>query len=337
MMERVKVDDCQKLQIHICVLGYYPEGESILIVLYDEAKNEPIQTILTDSYEKGGVNLLDRTFSAYNLDVKKLDYVIWTHPDHDHSVGFAHIVKKYVSKKTTFIMPEGLNIWETLGNWDTFMSWWAIAKNKVIGKKNIERVNSSNRRTYPLMYSISLFDGMSESNIVFSLEILTPFADQIFRHFEHNKTHKGNHMSISFVVRLGDLGFYFGGDVENMAIKNIDTDKLSNLYFVKVPHHASNTSGELPAILHKIKPDGEKPKILSVSTGFHIGKSDLPMQVVLDQYKNCSFKILVTEDCTHQQGYGIWDCRFNLMSSNPWIMKSSGDSTVYYECTRDPI
>lgn len=327
-MDRVKIEDCYSLQLHIHVLGCYPEGESILVVLFDNRSKTPLQTLLIDCYEKNGANLLNNTLKEYGLKSKKLDYIIWTHPDHDHSVGFDYILKEYVSRETKIILPEGLNFWEVVGSWDMLKSWFAITKNKMTGKNNVERVNTSIHRIHPLIYGTSFYDGTND-DLNLSFEILTPFATQNFRHLEYNRTHKGNHLSISFVLRLGDLGFYFGGDTENMAIKDINKDRLTNLYFVKIPHHSSKTSDELPAILNKIMPDGEEPEIISVSTGYHKGKSNLPNYKILDLYKACSSKILLTEDKNHHFGYGVWKCSFNRAGSAPWSFQPSGDSIEY--------
>ena len=327
-MENIQVKDIWKLQLHIHVLGYYPEGESILIVLYDNSTQKLLKSILVDCYESNNINRVDKILNQYGIQNKKLDYVIWTHPDRDHSVGYANIVSNYSSKNTLYILPEGLTFWEVINDWDKFKSWIAITKNKMIGKCNVERVNTSNRRSYPLEYSTTYYDGVNK-DVDFTIEILTPFASQVFRHVEYNKTHKGNHMSISLVIRLARLGFYFGGDTENMAIRKIDANKFEDLFFVKIPHHGSNTSDQLPVILNNLHND-EGLFIISVSTGYHKGNSDLPLNTVLDLYKSCSSSILKTEDDSHRNGFGIWSCKYDRTSSYPWIFQEEGDVMVYY-------
>ncbi len=324
----VKVSDCWKLQLHIYVLGYYPEGECILIVLYDKVAQESLKSILVDCYESNGQNKMGAIFQKYGLDKRKLDYVIWTHPDRDHSVGFSKIVSQYSSEKTLYLLPDGLTFREVFTDWEKIKSWASIAWNKTIGKKNVERVNASNHRRSPIAYDSVFFDGIND-DVAFSIEILTPFANQTFGHLEFDKTHKGNHMSISFVLRLGDLGFYFGGDTENMAITKIDINMLRGLFFVKIPHHGSDTSDKLPDILTKIDVDNKKD-ILAVTTGYHIGQSNLPMSSVLDKYKNCSWKILKTEDDYHSQQYGIWGCVLDRTSKSLWNLNKVGDAEEYY-------
>ena len=327
-MDNIQVKNIWRLQIHIHVLGCYPEGESILIVLYDNSDKIPLKSILVDCYELNNQNRIETALKSYDLQDKKLDYVIWTHPDRDHSVGFSNIVANYSSSKTLYLLPEGLSVWEVINDWEKFKSWVAISKSKITGKLNVERVNTSNRRTYPIQYGTTYYDGVND-DVNFSIEILTPFASHVFRHFEHNKTHKGNHMSISFTVRLGHLGFYFGGDAENMAIKEIDSNRLEDLYFVKIPHHGSYTSDLLPSKLNS-QQDDKEPIIISITTGYHKGGSDLPLTNVLNQYKTKSSMILKTEDDNHQSCYGIWSCVFNRVLCQPWSFTHEGDSTVFY-------
>ena len=137
-------------------------------------------------------------------------------------------------------------------------------------------------------------------------------------------------MSISFTIRFGDLGFFFGGDAENMAIREIDPDRLEDLCFVKIPHHGSDTSDILPTKINSHQNEDE-PFMISVTTGYHKGNSDLPLTNVLDLYKDKSFIILKTEDNNQQWYYGVWSCEFNRTSSQPWSFSSEGDVSVYYK------
>lgn len=314
--------------MHIHVLGYYPEGESILIVLYDDSTQLPLKSILVDSYEVNNHNKIEMVLKRYDLQNRKLDYVIWTHPDRDHSIGFSNIVANYSSNNTLYLLPDGLSVWGVINDWEKFKSWAAITRSKIARKFNVERVNTSNRRTFPIHYGTVYYDGIYDVN--FSIEILTPFAGQVFRHLEYNKTHKGNHMSISFTIRFGNLGFYFGGDTENMTIEEIDSSRLEDLYFVKIPHHGSDSSDLLPSKLNN-QQNEKGPLIVSVTTGYHKGSSDLPLTSVLDLYKSKSSLILRTDNDNHQNSYGIWSCEFNRDSCKPWSCHCVGDSSIYYQ------
>ena len=144
--------------------------------------------------------------------------IIWTHPDNDHSKGLEKIISKYANTKTIIVTPDGMNIW-TMIRANTFTTYlmvlYYVRKNRLL----IEHVNNSNHRKSPDEYlPLYISDGVLD-DLHFSVEILTPHADSIIKKTEINKTFKNNDISISFVVHFGMMNFYFGGDVENDAIK----------------------------------------------------------------------------------------------------------------------
>lgn len=326
-MESIVVKDNRELQLHVYVLGYYPEGESILIVLWDNSTKQPLKSILTDCYEQNGVNKIYDKLNLYGLKTKKLDYVVWTHPDKDHSVGFSSIVKDYSTRETLFLIPDGWFAFRNFLDKEKRKSWMFLVKQRMANNRTIETINVSNRRKHPLEYTTLYCDGYSD-DFEFGVEILTPFADQVSRHVFINKTREENDISISFIIKFGKVGFYFGGDSENDAIKRIIEDKFKNVIFVKIPHHGSNSSDALPEILERIHKD-DLEQIISVSTGFHIGNNSLPLIEVLDYYKKISSDVLVTEDTVHTNRYGLWCCKFNRKSSKPIELNADGDAIKY--------
>ena len=289
-------------------------GESILIVLWDDDAHTTLKSILIDCFELEGKNELEGIFKFYGIDKRKLNVIVWTHPDLDHSVGFDNIVKKYTSAETLFLLPEGLSpFYKEFRHKSILKSWIAIAKNSWLKRKlNVERVNVSNRREFPMLYESTYYEDGIGDGLKFSLEMLTPFAGQVFKHFDHNKTRKGNQISISFLVRFGDVSFFFGGDVENEAIDMINQDKLQNIVFVKIPHHGSPSSTSLPSILVKLKDKSLIPEITAVSSGYHRKGIDYPNDDVLLMYKSISSRVFLTERGDISYKYGIVHCPFNL-------------------------
>lgn len=318
--EHVHIGDCRQLQLHVYVAGYQPMGESILVVLWDEEAHITLKTILIDCYELAGKNQLEGILKRYGIDKRKLNVIVWTHPDLDHSVGFAGIVNNYTSDRTLFLLPEGASpFYKAFRHKSLLQSWLAIAKNGWLMKKlNVERINASNRREYPTSYEPTYYEDGYGDGIKFSIEMLTPFAGQVFKHLDHNKTRKGNHISISFLVRLGDISFFFGGDVENEALNMINKDKLQNVVFVKIPHHSSPFSDSLPYALERLKDEDLIPDITSVSSGYHRNKEDYPDDTVLALYKNISSRVLLTERGDLSYKYGIVCCPFDI---NPFAEK----------------
>lgn len=84
----------------INVIGYRTRGESIVFFL--KTDDEVAYAGLVDCYELESVNMAANLLSETGADY--LDFVCWTHPHEDHSVGLAEIIRKYCSEKTAFWM-----------------------------------------------------------------------------------------------------------------------------------------------------------------------------------------------------------------------------------------
>ena len=210
-----------------------------------------------------------------------------------------------------------------------FKSWISFTIRQLKGT-DVERVNSSNKRKYPTIYGGTKYSDGVNDDIEFNFEILTPFANQVFRKFEINKNHKRNDISISLMIRFGNQNFYFGGDSENAAIDMIEQQKLHNIIFIKIPHHASTTSTHLPLKLYDIKNGGMMGEAISISTSFKRGRSNLPDNRVLDMYKPFSSKILLTEKLPHKDNYGIWKFVYNIKPLQIINPEPYGDASSYF-------
>ena len=308
MTQHIYVDDTSKLQLHIYVLGYYPMGESILIIVYDNASHKTYKSILIDSFEVNGINYMDGILNQYNINKTKLDIIVWTHPDKDHSLGFSGIIKNYSSKNTLYLLPDGVSRFILTSCKFEFLKTFI----RICSKKNIERVNSSNMRKYPTMYGATKFHDGYNDDIEFDIEILTPFASQTFSKLEVNKTHKANDLSISLMVRFGGQNFYFGGDVEDPAIKMIDKERMNNILFVKIPHHGSQTSEYLPILLQPFNNESISKTLTSVTSDFVLNRIKLPNASVINKYIQISNKVLSTSNDSHTNKYGIWELKYNI-------------------------
>jgi len=328
MTTTIGLDDNYKLQLHIYVTGYYPMGESILVIVYERDRKKVHKSILIDCFEQNETNHLHRILDSYGINggENSLDFVIWTHPDKDHSIGFDSIVKKYSAKKTLFILPEGLT--RDLVCSDSAKDSFEIISNQSSGIcYNVERVNVSNQRQHPLVYGKTIFTDLYTDPISFEIEILTPFSGKVFRKMECCEGFCPNDISISLLVKFGQLNFYFGGDSENYNISMIEELKLQNLDFIKIPHHASSSSDQLIRKINK----GFKIERLatSVSTSFAHGKSRLPEMAVLRQYNKYSDRIFLTENNHHENNYGIWKFVYNILEQQLYLPESFGDATQW--------
>lgn len=120
--------DLKELEAYIYTVGYMPMGESSLVVIRNRKSEKNILSILFDSFEKNGKNLMFDFLDKFDVKRYKLDCIVWTHPDLDHSVGFNKIIKDYTSADTVFILPEGMsNLWFAKRIW----------KNRKFGLKKV--------------------------------------------------------------------------------------------------------------------------------------------------------------------------------------------------------
>lgn len=330
-MDYVDVKNIKEIELHIYVLGYYPIGESVFAVVWDKAEKRVLKSVLFDCYEQEGINRIYSVLDKYGLRDNKLDFVVWTHPDEDHSVGFEQLLKDYTAPRTIALLPEGV----TKKVFD--LSWFGIKRYFTVRRKNnlfrhliVERVSCSNNRTYPDDYGATRYkDGLGD-DLRFSLEIATPFSYQVFQKTEVNKTFIKNDLSLSVLLRFGDHSFFFGGDAMNQSLAEVEPSKWSDVVFVKIPHHASKSSNKLPKILEDNIDFKRFGRVTAISTSFEKGTSHLPEKEVLEKYKTVSDSILLTQDDIHTNNYGIWDCKYSV---KPFFRLSSqpiGDSSEWY-------
>ena len=331
-IDYVDVKNITELELHIYVLGCYPIGESILSVVWDKAEKRVLKSILFDCYEQDGINQMLPVLDKYGLKTRKLDFVIWTHPDEDHSVGFEQILKEYTSNKTIALLPEGVTkkIFD-LSLFGIKRLFKVLRKDNLFKKLVVERVSCSKNRTYPDEYGATKYIDGVRDNLRFGLEVYTPFSHQVFQKTEINKSFIKNDLSLSVLLRFDDYGFFFGGDAENQSIKEVEPSSWENVVFVKIPHHGSKSSNKLPEILEENVDWDRTGRITAVSTSFVQGCSFLPEKTVLEKYKVISDNVLLTENDTHREKYGIWYCNYAI---RPFIVREplpTADASVWYK------
>lgn len=326
----ILVKDNSKLELHVYVLGYYPMGESILILIWDDESKKAIRTILIDCYENASRNVMIKILKNYQVDNYKIDYIIWTHPDYDHSVGFSIIMESFASSNTKCFLPEGFSKMRVLRkNKEVIKSWYGISRIFSRKKYHIEHVSNSTERAYPTSYAFTTFrDGYSD-DINFSIEILSPNSGVVCRKTLINKSYKDNDISISCLIRFGLCNLYFGGDAENQAIRLIEPECFKDLDFIKIPHHASETSNILPQIIEDINALSDERKLIAVTTSFKSNDIQLPRTDVLNLYRKCSSYILTTEDEQHAASYGAW--KFSYYARSLKSMDKFGDASIWFQ------
>lgn len=329
----IQIEDCSKVELHIHVLGYFPQGESILIILWDDYDKCVLRSIMVDCYEKSGRNEMNRFLNKYKLDTNKLDYLIWTHPDLDHSLGIPRIVKNYSNQKTKILIPAGFKN-ELFKNRSTnlYKSAFSVLQKSIKDKEGVISVATSGLYSKAPTILDKYQDGINDG-FNFSIEILAPFSEDSFRWTNVMKYFNKNDISIAFNIRFGPYRFFFGGDTMNYAITKIDEDRMIDTMFIKIPHHGSSTSDSLPNCHKNILTNSKKKfkrVVTAVTTMFENHPTHLPDNIVLDKYKCFSRKILHTNVNGNAKQYGICSLIYKYNSRVP-ICSFDGDASVYYE------
>lgn len=363
----------RNLQLRVHVIGYHPQGECILLVIYDNENRSIKYSIVIDSYKKRTEeNQLFTLLEEYGISSENpIDMLIWTHPDRDHSRGIPDIIEKYVCSTTRIIMPDGANKWTIQKKYERKLYQTIInrLKNREL---SFDRVNVHEQRASTMKLVLLKFHDNISEDIYFSIEVLTPFSDDVAKKTEGNGSFLNNDISMSIIIQIGDLQLFFGGDIENNAIERIPLLKMDELSFVKIPHHGSNTSTKLPEHLLEIfypqseveeeennndeydacygddvneeneeemeggiKP--EQPHIISVSTCFRLGKARDPLKDVLELYKPFSKRICLTDhERPRKNHYGVWTFVYNVVDSIcvDDECRCKGDAGVWYKYKR---
>lgn len=218
-----KNDEISQLRVHFIDVG---QGDSILI----EADN---RYMLIDAGERDkGTVVIDY---LENIGVKKLDYVIATHPHSDHIGGLADVIKHFSIGK--IIMPNAVHTSKTYEN-----------LLDIIADKGLKITKAVVGNKYDLADA--------------SFTILAPSGS------EYSSL---NNYSVAIKLQNGNNSFVFTGDAEvqseNEMLKtgiDLDADVL------KLGHHGSSTSNS-DKFLDAVTPD---MAVISVGEGNQYGHPD---------------------------------------------------------------
>ena len=194
-----------------------------------------------------------------SLGIRRLDYVIATHPHEDHIGGMADVLEKFSVGKV--IMPEIPDvILPMTKNFERMLD--------VISQKNITAEYSQTGSNIPLGNGAML-------------QILAPVHDDY-----------SDLNNFSIVCRLvhGEQSFLFTGDIERAAENDIlNSGEYIRSNVLKVGHHGS-TSSSTTAFIEAVSPEYA---VICVGKDNSYGH---PKQAVLDRLTEHGVKILTTMD-----------------------------------------
>ncbi len=230
----------------IFVIGYKNIGESVVVLFRDvnNGTERIIMSMVIDSYEKEGLNLIRKVLSKHHVD--KLDFVCWTHPHCDHSPGIDSLINDMFHENMVIFSPKfyygnlmpNLLKSESSKTPQIFNNIWNLVKNHP-NKQEIWRTISANGDiTNPYPLQLLTEDGVSYKDVC--LYFLTPIGARTDEFATKGKQFgKPNELSVSFIMSVDGYDFFFGGDTENEHAAGINKEIVQGMRWIKVPHHCS--------------------------------------------------------------------------------------------------
>lgn len=260
------------LYIELYLIGYKNIGESVIFIVYCD--NKIVYSGVVDSYEQE----INKTVDILNKkNIKKLDFICWTHPDEDHSIGIDTLLNNYASENTSVFIPECINGEEYDYNHrvkSTFDILDDILKSR---RKSVFKVKSASDYKVLEMFS---FDRGAFGKEEFKIVSIAPNST-ILRKNNFNTTFKKNDYSIGLLITLGKFTMLLSGDIENRTIENMECYYIPDIIdYIKTPHHTSDTSDKLLNYLN------DNSCEIACTTVYRKGKINLPNDHVIDLYKS---------------------------------------------------
>lgn len=262
------------LKFEIDVTGYKNKGESIVFFLIADGKVS--YAGLVDSYEEDGENeavkLLLKTGRPY------FDFVCWTHPHDDHTMGMDRILEQCCSQDTVFWMfpffPRNTDSYSQMVR-HTYKNLFSIIESSKRKKMKIRTAANATRMERCICSCIA---GTGRYN--FEIFSFAPSSEILTANMVKEQEEKGNLYSIGLFINIGAYCIMLAGDVENRTFRVIpDYDLEFPIDYIKIPHHGSSSAEILPDRLAGL---GIKAPNVAVSTVFRM--HHLPERAVLKKY-----------------------------------------------------
>ena len=261
------------LMLETYIVGYKSQGESV--VFFVRADGNIRFSGLVDCYKLSDYDIVQELLNEKK--VENLNFLCWTHPDNDHSKGLSEIIKNYVNEKTYIWIPEGVDAQEIECSSDVKKLFEEL-KESVITSYDKRNVYSTSDVKNLMCYNSVCFQRGCKA---FPLNI-TAYApnSKVIRKQIYLDRFIKNDRSIFIEVSIGDAALLLSGDIENGTINMIPKRYFNkNVHILKIPHHGSDSSTDFLEL-------GWDFCDVACSTVYRNGRCNLPLDVVMNQYKN---------------------------------------------------
>lgn len=323
------ISDRRNLIIKVYVIGYPNKGESICVFFLDAGyDNKVLYSIVIDCFKYKGINKTIEILEQWGIskDKDKLNMLIWSHPDYDHTFGLDTVIYNCCDENTQVILPYDLN----------GKVWNKINYNKD-DKKIVEKILGLTKRRYLSHETACVpknsyvrFDQLDFNDLLGVLYAdvyaISPHGARINYLLETNKEIHKNDLSTGICIDVGNeykYRFVFLSDMENEDIKQLYSKSYEDPVFIKIPHHTSSTSDKYLDLISCLD---EKPYIACTT----IYKSQkLPEKNLLTEYRNH----VQQADCTgfsknKNQNYGYVEYTFDFYNENTIKVNHEGHARI---------
>lgn len=292
------IDDFHHLKFRIFTIGYPLEGESIIGVIDNEDKH--LFSFVIDSYQITGPNhceLNGTLEKLHELNIPAIDAFIWTHPDIDHSKGIKTILSQVdKSADASIFLPAMLHkdldlAEETRASLDYLFEQYNHRR-----KYQMNMVVKNQDVTYPAL-KLSFKERRSGREITGEFYFLAPCGARLLRDACANKDFDFNRLSVMFSFKINNFDYLFCGDLMGDDVQFLDTDFFRNVQFIKIPHHGSARTIQLPKLLNNQKVSD------SIATTTSFAKCNLPEKETIQMYQSVCRDVYSTS-----QGPSAWGC-----------------------------
>ena len=300
-------------KIEVNLIGYFPEGESSVIVVKNE--DNAIFTVVVDCYELENINKTMELLEENRIE--KIDICCWTHPHKDHSLGIDKLFK-YFNKKTSVIIPTGMAS-------DNIPLYLVDIYNKIIG------INQKGKKSLGVLKSTSdqkvLFEqkyiGTDNNKIDIKVTAITPISHRV-ENVKLTSTTNHNEFSVMFLMQINDYNLLFTGDVENGTINEVEKEiQIKNVHYLKIPHHCSTTSKNITNIIDNSQLE-DMVCATTISAGYKLPNIEL-FNWYKKQFENtyCSSKAYFDSSNKNEQ-YGIIKTTYFMDLRKHQVIQSYG-------------
>ncbi|MEG2246655.1 MAG: hypothetical protein RSC84_04320 [Peptostreptococcaceae bacterium] len=315
-MRRKNIILRDKLIIDIYLIGYKNIGESLIFIIYCDERI--VYSGVVDSYEQEQNKTIE-ILKENNID--KLNFICWTHPDEDHSIGIDTLLEDYTDINTKVILPEGIDGEEYSYNERIKNTFNQINENLISRKNDRFKVYSASDNK---ILECFMFDRGIKGKEEFKIVSIAPNT-MITRRNKFNTTLKKNDYSIALILTLGSFTVLLSGDIENKTIDKFDYFYIPEIIdYIKTPHHTSDSSDKLINFL-----DENSKCEVACTTVYKKGKVNLPKKEVIEKYKKLVKNFYCTDSNKkdYKDKYGIIKISCDIINKQ-FTTELKGNATI---------